>query len=160
VPRGNADARIGHGKFDQGAVGSLLAPSHLNHHLALLGKLERIAGQIDEDLTQAAGSPRRAVGTSACRRQPNSRPLRCAGSAKRSKASSTVVRRSKSIVPTSNRPASIFEKVQDVVDDVEQGFTGPPHGIGVVTLFKSQMRFEQESVIPMMPFMGYEFHGS
>ena len=51
----NADSRVDHGKFDQGAVGCLLAPSHMNHHLALLGKLERIADEIDEDLTQAAG---------------------------------------------------------------------------------------------------------
>jgi hypothetical protein len=52
---GHADARVGHGKFDERAVSRFFAPSDMHHHLALLGKFECIADEIDEDLTHAAG---------------------------------------------------------------------------------------------------------
>src|SRR4029077_13892890 len=51
---GNADARVDHGKFDPGALGSFFPSSHMNHHLALVGELDRIANEIDENLPEAA----------------------------------------------------------------------------------------------------------
>lgn len=51
----NANPRVGHGKFNRGAIGRLLAPGYMDHHLAPLRELERIASQIHHDLTDAAG---------------------------------------------------------------------------------------------------------
>ena len=52
---GNADACICHGRFNRHHGGRLFTPRDVDHHLALLAKLERIPDQIDENLTQSAG---------------------------------------------------------------------------------------------------------
>ncbi len=48
---GYSDSRVDHGKFDQAALGRLFPSGHMNHHFALLGKLQRVADEIDENLT-------------------------------------------------------------------------------------------------------------
>ncbi len=39
-----------------------------------------------------------------------------------------------------------FREVKNIVDDVEQGFTGSLHGLGVVALLRRHVCFEQKSV--------------
>ena len=47
------------------------------------------------------------------------------------------------------QPAGLdLREVKDVVDDVEQGLTGPLHGLGVVALLRSHVCIEQESGHP------------
>ena len=49
---GHADAGIAHGKLDELAVGGILQNANLDGDLALLGELDGVVAEIDQDLTE------------------------------------------------------------------------------------------------------------
>jgi len=57
----NADAGVLHREFDVAAFVLLLCQSHRNRDFTVLGELDRIAEQIQQDLTQAQGIANQAV---------------------------------------------------------------------------------------------------
>ena len=98
-----------------------LASRTCTTHLALLGELDGVADQVDQDLTQTRrGRPASASGTSCGIWQASSSPFWCARRPSAFTVSPSVSRRSKSIVSKLQLARLDLGEVQDVVDDRQQ----------------------------------------
>src|SRR6185295_7063752 len=106
----NADPCIADRKSNAAGQGEFRIPHHSHCDGPAIGKFDRVADEVNEDLVESVGSPITARGTSGERWQASSRPFSLARMARISMAFSTKSLRSKSVDSSSRWPTSTFDR--------------------------------------------------
>jgi hypothetical protein len=141
---GHADARVSHRAAEQHVVVAPLGNGDLDAHLALVGELDRVADQVEQDLTEAsriAGERRRHVRRDAARQL---QPLLIGARRQQLDAVFDGVADGERHV-LEREPARLdLRDVEDVVDDRHQRLRRLPCRAQVLALPRCELRLQRE----------------
>ena len=123
---GDADSRVPDSEVQQNLVLGLALPLHVQHHFAFLSELQRVAHQIENDLSQAVVVANHHVGhvEMDIERQFQSQPIGADG--KQFHGVSETLAQVERLVVQHELSGLDLGEVQDIVDDRQQSFARFP----------------------------------